>query len=164
VRLLAALLFAFPAAAAPLASGTPRLQLRLEGLVGQPNTDFATRAGGGLGAGFRLTDQLWVVADFASRAAPGGGINSVAAGLQATLDATPISPYLELAMVEFVSHEGLGYSLATRTGAGADWMFSRAMGVGVAVRIYTALDPQPGSPTVAGFEGALRFIYTPGAK
>jgi len=49
VRLLVALLFAFPAGAAPLRAGTPQLQLRLEGLFGQPTTQLGAR--GGLGVG-----------------------------------------------------------------------------------------------------------------
>ncbi len=164
MRLVAALLVAFPASAAPLAQGASRLSMRLEGLVGQPSTDLPTRAGAGVGFGYRLTDQLSVIGDAGSRANPGGGLTSIAAGLQATLDATPISPYLELAMVDFVGHGNLGYSLATRTGLGADWMFSRAFGVGVVGRNYTAIDPAPNSPTVAGFEVAIRFVFTPGAK
>jgi hypothetical protein len=162
VRLLAALLFSLPAAAAPLASGTPRLQLRLEALASQPSTRLPTRGGGGVGVGYRITDQLWIVADAATRAAPGGGIASVAAGLQATLDATPISPYLELAMVDLGNRKSVGYSLATRTGLGADWAFSRAWGLGLVVRTYTAFDGD--DPGLAGLEAALRFVFTPGAK
>jgi hypothetical protein len=163
VRLLAALLFAFPAAAAPLRPGTPHLQLRLEGLFGQPTTRLGVRGGFALGAGWRMTDQLWVFGDAGARAAPGGGIGSLAVGIQATLDATPIAPYVELAVVDLSNRKALGYSLATRTGIGADWMFSRAAGLGVVVRTYTAFDPESDYPTVAGLEAAFRLVLTPGA-
>jgi hypothetical protein len=163
VRLLVAVLVAFPAAAAPLPPGTPHLQLRLEGLFGQPTTRLGARGGAAAGAGFRMTDQLWVIGDAGQRAAPGGGIGSLALGLQATLDATPVSPYLEVAVVHLTNSRALGYSLATRTGLGADWMFSRAVGVGIAVRIYTPFDPARESPTVAGLEGAFRLLLIPGA-
>ena len=163
MRLLVALLLAFPAGAAPLREGTPHLQLRLEGLFGQPTTQLGARAGFGLGVGWRLTDQLWIIGDAGQRAAPGGGIGSLAFGLQATLDSTPISPYLEVAMVDLSNRTALGYSLATRTGLGADWMFSRGAGIGIVVRTYTALDPEKDNPTLAGVEAALRLILTPGA-
>ncbi len=163
MRLLAAALIALPAAAGPLPPGTSRLQLRLEGLVGQPTTRLGARGGLGVGAGLRITDQLWVIGDAGERPAPGGGITSVAAGLQATFDATPISPYLELAMVDLSNRSALGYSLATRIGVGADWMFSRAAGLGVVVRSYTAIDPSSDSPTVAGLEAAFRLVLNPGA-
>ena len=163
MRLALALLLAFPAGAAPLARGSPHLQLRLEGLFGQPTTQLGVRGGLGLGLGWRMTDQLWIVADGAQRAAPGGGIGSLGVGLQATLDATPISPYLEVAIVDLSNRKALGYSLATRTGLGADWMFSRAAGIGVVVRTYTALDPEKDNPTLAGVEAAFRFVLTPGA-
>jgi len=162
VRLLA-LLLALPAGAVPLRPGEPHLQLRLEGLFGQPTTQLGVRGGFGLGLGWRMTDQLWIIGDAAQRAAPGGGIGSVAFGLQATLDATPISPYLEVAVVDLSNRNALGYSLATRTGLGADWMFSRGAGIGVVVRTYTALDPVKDSPTVAGLEAAFRLVLTPGA-
>ncbi|MGZ6124154.1 MAG: hypothetical protein ACXWLR_04290 [Myxococcales bacterium] len=163
MRLLAAVLVAFPAAAAPLPPGTPHLQLRLEGLFGQPTTNLGVRGGVAAGAAWRMTDQLWVFGDAGQRAAPGGGIGSVALGLQATLDATPISPYLEVAMVDLSNRAALGYSLAARTGVGADWMFSRAAGIGVVVRTYAAFDPVNDNPTVAGLEAAFRLVVNPGA-
>ena len=163
MRLLAALLLAFPATAAPLQPGAPHLQLRLEGLFGQPTTQLGARGGAALGAGWRMTDQLWLIADAGQRAAPGGGIGSIAFGIQATLDATPISPYVEVAMVDLSNRRALGYSLATRAAVGADWMFSRAAGIGVVVRTYTALDPENDNPTLAGLEAAFRLVLTPGA-
>jgi len=163
VRQLAALLLAFPAAAGPLRPGAPRLQLRLEGLFGEPTTRLGARGGAGLGAAWRLSDQLWFVGDAGQRAAPGGGIGSLALGVQLTLDATPISPYLELAMAGLSNRASLGYSFATRLGLGADWMFSRATGIGVVVRTYTALNPANDNTTPAGVEGAFRLVLTPGA-
>jgi len=164
VRCLAALLIAFPAAAAPLPPGTPQLQLRFEGLFGQPTTLLGARGGGGLGFGWRLTDQLWVIGDAAQRAAPNGGIGSVAVGLQATLDMTPISPYVEVTIVELTNHDVLGYSLATRTGLGADWSFRKDLAIGVVVRTYTPFDPEANNATLAGLEAALRLVFTPGAR
>ncbi len=163
MRLAAAVLVAFPAAAAPLRPQTPQLQLRLEALVGQPTTNLGLRGGLAAGAAYRMTDQLWIFGDAGQRAAPGGGIGSLAVGLQATLDATPISPYLEVAMVDLTNRAALGYSLAARTGLGADWMFSRAAGIGVVVRTYAAFDPVNDNPTVAGVEAAVRLVLNPGA-
>jgi hypothetical protein len=164
VRLAALLLLAFPAAAAPLKEGTPALQLRVEAFGGQPTTLLGPRPGLGLGFGYKLTDQLSVIGDVGSRAAPGGSITSFAAGLQGTLDITPIEPYLELAVVALTNRQALGYSLATRTSAGADYWFTRRFGIGVVVRTYAAFDPQNNDNTLAGFEAALRFTFTPGAR
>ncbi len=163
MRLLAIVLFALPAAAAPLPPGTPRFELRAEGIFGQPTTRLGSRGGGALGIAWRLTDQLALIGDGGARFAPGGGIASVAFGLQATLDATPIAPWLEVAVVDVSNRRAAGYTLATRTGIGADWMFSRAVGIGVAVRTYTALDPENDIPSVAGVEGAIRLIVTSAA-
>ncbi|HUJ27225.1 MAG TPA: hypothetical protein VLW85_14470 [Myxococcales bacterium] len=163
-RVLLAIAVTFPAAAAPLPAETPRVTARLEGIFGQPSTLYGVRGGGGAGLGFRLTDQLWIVSDVESRAAPGGGITSLAFGLQATLDATPVSPYLELAVVDLSNRKALGYSLATRTGFGADWQFSRAAAVGIVVRTYAAFDPEDGNSTLSGLEAVLRLVFTPGAK
>ena len=163
MRLATIVLLTLPAAAAPLPPGTSHLELRMEGLFGQPTTRMGSRGGGALGIAWRLTDQLAVIGDAGARFAPGGGIGSVAFGLQATLDATPIAPWLEVAVVDMSNRRAVGYTLATRTGIGADWMFSRGMGVGLAIRTYTALDPEDDNPTVAGVEGAIRFIVTSAA-
>ena len=157
------LLLSLPAAAAPLAPGVPRLSLRLEGVFGQPSTLLGVRGGAGAGLGYRLTDQLWLTADAARRAAPGGGIGVFAVGLHATLDSTPIAPYLELAVVDLTNRKALGYSLATRTSVGADWQATGAVALGVVVRTYAAFDPENGSDTLAGLEAAVRLVFTPGA-
>jgi hypothetical protein len=164
VRGFLLLLLAVPAAAAPLPKGAPLLQLRLEGIFGQPTNLLGVRGGGGVGAGLRMTDQLWLVADAAQRAAPGGGIGSLAVGLQATLDALPVAPYIELTVVRLTNHAVLGYSIATRTGVGADWAFSRTLALGLAVRTYTPFDPDANNATLAGLEAALRLVITPGAR
>lgn len=161
---MALLFLALPAAAAPLPADAPKLDLRTEGLFGQPTNLLGVRGGFGVGVGWRLTDQLFIIGDVAERAAPNGGIFSVAAGLQATLDMTPIAPYLELAIVELSNHDVLGYSLATRTGLGADWSFRKGLALGVVVRTYTPFDPDGGNTTIAGLEAALRLVFTPGAK
>ncbi|TMA27158.1 MAG: hypothetical protein E6J78_11140 [Deltaproteobacteria bacterium] len=150
--------------AAPLRAGTPQLSLRVEGLFGQPTTQLGARGGAGVGAAWRLTDQVSLLADLAQRAARGGGIGSAAVGLQATLDATPISPYLELSVAQFTNRSALGYSLATRTGAGADWQITPRTALGLVVRTYTPFDPESGNSALAGLEAALRLVFTPGAK
>jgi hypothetical protein len=153
-----------PALAAPLREGTPQLQIRFEGLVGQPTTLLGPRGGGALGIAYRLTDQLWAIGDLGTRAAPGGGAQSIAAGLQATFDMTPIEPYLEVCVVQFTNHEAMGYSLATRIGLGADWRFTRGWRMGLVVRNYSAFDPDGNDEALAGFEVALRFSFTPGER
>jgi len=162
VRALLLILVVVPAAAAPLPRDAAQFQIRLEGLFGQPTNLLGVRGGGGVGLGYRVTDQLWLVADAAQRAAPGGGIGSVAAGLQATLDDLPVTPWLELTIVRLTNRAALGYSLATRTGLGADWAFSRTMAVGIAVRTYTPFDPEGNNAALAGFEAAVRLTFTPG--
>ena len=163
MRRLAAFLIAFPAAAAPLPQGDPRLQVRVEGLFGQPTNALPVRGGAGLGVGWRLTDQFWIVGDIGQRAAPNGGIGSIAAGLQATFDMTPISPFFELAVIRMTNQEVTGFSLATRTGLGADWAFRKNLAVGIVVRTYTPIDPSANSTTLAGLEAAIRLVFTPGA-
>ena len=158
------LALALPVAASPLPADTPRFNVRLEGVFGQPSTLYGVRGGGGAGFGWRLTDQLWIIGDAEQRAAPFGGISSVAFGLQATLDSTPVSPYLELAVVDMTNRRALGYSLATRTGLGADWQFSRTAAIGIVVRTYAAFDPDDGNSTLSGLEGILRVVFTPGAR
>lgn len=156
------------AAAAPLRAGAPLLSLSLEVVAGQPTGLLGGRAGAGVGLGYRLTDQLSLTADAARRAAPGGGIGSLAVGLQATLDSTPISPYLEIAVVELQPKARLGYSLATRTGLGADWHLARAWAIGIAVRTFVALDPVADASgqalTTGGSEVAFRLVFIPGAR
>ncbi len=161
-------LAALPLRAASLRSGTPALSLRLEGIFGQPTGLLGVRGGGGIGLGYRLSDQLALVADAAQRAGPHGGIGSLAFGIQATLDATPISPYIEVAVVDLTPQKTLGYSLATRTGLGADYQLTRSWAVGLIVRTLIAVDANSDRygnfVTTGGTEAALRFIFIPGAN
>lgn len=165
---LAALLAATPAAAAALPPGAPALSLRLEGIFGQPTGLLGVRGGAGVGLGYRLSDQIALIADAARRAGPRGGIGSLAFGLQATLDATPLSPYLEIAVVDLGPEKTLGYSLATRTGVGADYRLTRSWAIGLVVRTLIAVDAESDRNgnlvTSGGTEAALRFIFTPGAN
>jgi hypothetical protein len=155
---------ALPSAAAPLKPGTPALELRLEALGGQPTTLLGPRLGAGVGLAYRLTDQLAAVGDVQLRPGPGGGIASFAAGVQGTLDITPVVPYLEVAMAALTNRAALGYSSALRAGAGADYWFSRALAVGVVGRTYTAFDRRAGASGIDGFEASVRFTCTPGAR
>jgi hypothetical protein len=66
-------------------------------------------------------------------------------------------------MAGLSNRPSLGYSLAARLGLGADWMFSRATGIGIVVRTYTALNLANDSATPAGVEGAFRLVLVPGA-
>ena len=66
--------------------------------------------------------------------------------------------------MDLSNHEVLGYSLATRTGVGADWNFRKDVAVGIVVRTYTPFDPADNNSTIAGLEAALRLVFTPGAK
>lgn len=166
--LLVFALAALPLHAASLPPGTPALSLRLEGIFGQPTGLLGVRGGGGVGLGYRMSDQLAIVADASQRAGPGGGIGSLAFGIQATLDATPISPYLEVSVVDLGPQKTLGYSLATRTGLGADYQLSRAWAVGLVIRTLIAVDAESDRfgnlVTTGGTEAALRFVFFPGAK
>lgn len=159
---------ALPLRAASLRPGTPALSLRLEGIFGQPTGLLGVRGGGGIGLGYRLGDQLALIADAAQRAGPGGGIGSLALGIEATLDSTPISPYIEVAMTDLTPQKSLGYSLATRTGLGADYRLARSWAVGLVVRSLFALDARSDRlgnlVTTGGTEAALRIIFIPGAN
>ena len=161
-------LAALPLRAASLRPGLPALSLRLEGIFGQPTGLLGVRGGGGIGVGYRLSDQLAIIADAAQRAGPGGGIRSLAFGIQATLDATPVSPYIEVAVVDLAPQKTLGYSLATRTGLGADYRLARSWAVGLVVRSLFALDARSDRlgnlVTTGGTEAALRIVFIPGAN
>lgn len=163
MRAIALLFLALPAAAAPLPEGAPRLSLRLDAICGWPSTRRGIRAGGGFGVGYRVSDQVAIVADLSRLAALGGGVGSAAEGLQATLDSTPLAPYLELAMVELTNRNTVGYSLAMRASAGADWQLTRAAAFGLVVRTFVAFDPEPRTESPAGVVAVLRLVLTPGA-
>ena len=79
------------------------------------------------------------------------------------LDATPVAPFLELCIVRLLPEGAAGYSLATRTSVGADWLFSAPFALGLAVRTLTPLDGAGGVTALGGTEIALRFTWTPAA-
>jgi len=159
--------------AAPLRPGEAALSVRLETAYLQPDVDASRRGGGaGLSLGYRLTDQLSVVGGASASLLwfpPGAGgarqtqrVTMASAGLEALLDTTPIAPFLELCMVRLFPEGAAGYSLATRTSLGADWLFSAPFALGLVVRTLTPLD-SPGGVTALGAEVALRFTWTPAA-
>jgi len=160
--------------AAPLRFGEAALFMRLETAYLQPDGDATKRgAGAGLSLGYRLTDQLSVVGGASASllwSAPGAGgarqtqrLTMASAGLEALLDATPVAPFLELCIVRLLPESAAGYSLATRTSVGADWLFSAPFALGLAVRTLTPLDGAGGVTALGGTEIALRFTWTPAA-
>jgi hypothetical protein len=161
--------------AAPLRPGDPALSVRLETAYLQPDGDSSSRGGGaGLSLGYRLTDQLKAVGGASASllwSVPAGGgprqrqrLAMISAGLEALLDATPVAPFLELSVVRLLPEAAAGYSLATRTSLGADWLFAAPFALGLAVRQLTPLDG-PGSVTaLSGTEIALRFTWTPASR
>jgi hypothetical protein len=158
--------------AAPLRPGDAALSVRLETAYVQPG-DAATRRGGGAGlaVGYRLTDQLSAVGGASASllwSAPDAvgtrqrqHLAMLSAGLEALLDATPVAPFLELCVVRLLPESAAGYSLATRTSVGADWLFSAPFALGIAVRTLTPLDAPGGVDALGGIEVALRFTWTP---
>lgn len=163
--------------AAQLQPGEARVSVRLETAYLQPEGDSSSRGGGaGLSLGYRLTDQLSAVGGASASllwSLPAGGgprqtqrLTMISAGLEALLDATPVAPFLELCMVRLLPGSAAGYSLATRTSLGADWLFAAPFALGLAVRTLTPLDGPGGVTAVGGTEIALRFTWRPrrGAK
>jgi hypothetical protein len=159
--------------AAPLRPGDAAFSVRLETAYLQPDVDASRRGGGaGVSLGYRLTDQLSVVGGASASllwSPPDAGgtrqrhrLTMASAGLEALLDTTPIAPFLELCVVRLLPESAAGYSLATRTSLGADWLFSAAFALGLVVRTLTPLD-SPGGVTAFGTEIALRFTWTPAA-
>ncbi|MFL5414317.1 MAG: hypothetical protein ACJ79D_23345 [Myxococcales bacterium] len=159
---------------AALAQPSP-LSFRLETAYLQPTSDDEVRGvGAGLGAGYRVTDQISVVGA-ASRGTvwtrngqPAGAprvsrpVSLFAAGAQAVLDATPIAPFLEATLAQLTPGDIAGYSVAARIALGADWAFVRSWAVGLAVRSLFPLDaPGGGFNSVGGVEIAARLIWTP---
>jgi len=150
------------------------LSLRFEASYLQPTNDAVARGlGGGFGAGYRLTDQISLVASAAQNVVwtqngqPAGAPRSsrsltmVSVGGQAVLDATPIAPFLEATLVDLAPHAVAGYSLAARVGFGADWTFLPAWALGLAVRSFSPLDSPGGATALGGAEIAARLVWTP---
>lgn len=160
--LLAAAAFATSAARADQKPGPHPLSVAVEALYAGPSGAAAVRAGGGgaLRLGWSLTDQISLVGDAAFFALRGGGTaQSLAFGLQALLDATPIAPFVEVTVLRLIPFEQLGYSLATRTGLGADWRFSPHAALGAVVRYITPLD-DAGGLDHSTLQAGLRLVLT----
>jgi hypothetical protein len=168
---LAALLLAFPAAAAPPGHGASPLSLRIETGYLQPTDSDAARGGGvGAGAEYRFTDQLGAIGSVSQnlvwvRPATGAGrarrsLTAVALGASALLDDTPVAPFVELSVVQLIPRSAAGYSYAARTALGADWRFAPATAVGLAVRTLTPLDGPDALTAATGIEVAARLVWT----
>jgi len=150
------------------------LSLRFETSYLQPTNDAVARGlGAGLGAGYRLTDQVSLVASAAQNVVwtqngqPAGAprssrsLSMVSLGAQAVLDATPIAPFLEASLVDLAPKTVAGYALAARVGLGADWGFLPAWALGIAVRSFSPLDAPGGATALGGAEIAARLVWTP---
>jgi hypothetical protein len=135
--------------------------------------DVARGGGIGLGAAFRLSDQISVVAgasqnvvwlrDPLTPAAPRASrsLTLLSAGLFALLDATPVAPFLELTLVRAGQEDVAGYTFAARTALGADFRFLPAWALGLAVRTQSPLDSPGGVTALGGTEVAARLVWTP---
>jgi hypothetical protein len=161
---LCAAALARPAAAAPLPRGQPPLWLALEGLYAEPGGDASRGPGAGLRLGYRFTDQFSAVVGFSTLLPRGGPLTNVAAGFEATLDDTPIAPFLELSVLRADPVGRAGFTLAQRTGFGADVRLAPGVAVGAVVRYVTPLDPEPGlsGSSLSGLELGLRLVLVPG--
>jgi hypothetical protein len=162
---LLAIACALPAKAEPLRPGLPPLWLTLEGLFAQPGGDASRGPGAGVGLGYRLADQLAGTASFSTLFAPKGPVTSLAAGFEALLDTTPIAPFLELSLLRVNPVERTGFTVAVRTGFGADLQVARGLSIGAVVRYVTPLDTEI-PVTASGFSGlefGLRFVIAPAA-
>lgn len=159
------LLAAGPARSAPLRPGEPPVWVAVEGLFGEPGASASRGGGAGLRIGYRLNDQLSTAAGFATLFARGGPVTMLAAGLEATLDSTPISPFLELSVMRADPVGRTGFTLAQRSGFGADLRIKPGVALGAVVRYVTPLDSDGLLLTtgLAGLEFGLRFVFTPAA-
>jgi hypothetical protein len=158
---------------ATLAQSSP-FSIRLETSYLQPANDAVARGvGAGLGASYRLTDQISVIASasqnvvWTQNGQPAGASRAsrslamFSAGAQAVLDATPIAPFLEATLVDLAPHDVAGYSIAARFGFGADWAFLPAWALGLAVRSFSPFDRPGGVTALGGAEIATRLVWTP---
>lgn len=144
----------------------PPVWLALEGLYAQPGQDPTRGAGLGARIGYRVTDQLSTAAGFSTLLARSGPVTALAAGFEAILDITPVAPFLELSLLRVDPPGRAGFSLAQRSGFGADLRLSRGMAIGAVVRYVTALDadvPLGVGTGLTGLEFGLRLVLVPGA-
>ena len=161
---LASAFGAGPARAAPLRPADPRLFLVLEGIYAVPGGEPSRGGGAGLRLGYRVNDQVRFAGGLSSLLSHGQPVTLLSAGFEAVLDATPIAPFLEVSFVRADPVGRVGYSLATRSGFGADWRLSKSLALGAVVRYFTPLDadgPLAGS-AANQYEFALRFVVVPG--
>jgi hypothetical protein len=160
---------------AALAQPSP-LSFRLETSYLQPTSgDAVSGVGAGLGAGYRLTDQISVVASayrsnvWTRNGQPAGAprvsrpLSLFSAGAMAVIDATPVAPFLEATLAQLTPGDVAGYSVAARLALGADWSFVRSWAAGLAVRSLFPLDAPSGIniSSVGGLEIAARLSWTP---
>lgn len=157
-------LAALPALAAPLKAAQPPVWIAVEGLFAQPGADLSRGGGGGLRLGYRITDQISIAGGFATLLAHGRPVTLLAAGLEATLDSTPIAPFLELSILRADPVARTDFTLAQRTGFGADYLIGRGVAIGAVVRYVAPLDPAGtlAASSVRGLELGLRLVLTPG--
>ena len=151
------------ASAAPLRPGEPPVWVAVEALLGEPGAVGSRGGGAGLRIGYRLNDQLSTAAGFATLFTRGGPVTLLAAGIEATLDATPIAPFLELSVLRADPVGRTGFTLAQRSGFGADFKIKPGVALGAVVRYVTPLDAEGALLTtgLAGLEFGLRFVFTP---
>ena len=162
---LLVLLAAAGTRASPMRAGTQPIWLVLEGLYAAPGGEPSRGGGAGVRAGYRVTDQVSAALGFETLFARGGPVTGISAGFEAMLDSTPIAPFLELSLVRADPFSRAGFSLAQRSGFGADWKLSPAFAVGAVVRYFAPLDaagPLAGTG-IAGIEFGLRIVLVPGA-
>jgi len=145
----------------------PPLWLVVEALYAAPGGESSRGPGAGARLGYRITDQVSTAIGFSSLFARGGLVTALAAGFEATLDATPVAPFIELSLVRTDPPERVGFSLAQRSGFGFDWRFARGLSLGLVVRYFAALDATD-APVAAssmnGIEFGLRLLAVPGAS
>ena len=153
-----------PALAASQKPLQPPLWIAVEGLFAQPGADLSRGAGGGLRLGYRITDQISAAGGFATLLAHGSPVTLFALGLEATLDSTPIAPFLELSILRADPVGRTDFTLAQRTGFGADYSLRRGVAIGAVVRYVTPLDSGGtlAASSITGLEFGLRLVLTPG--
>jgi hypothetical protein len=164
MRLAAAMLIVTPLAARasqPARAEAP-LWLVVEGLYGSPGNDGSRGPGAAVRAGIRFTDQVSSAIGFETLFARGGPVTGLSAGFEAMLDSTPLAPFFELSVVRTNPSSRVGYTLAQRTGFGADFRVSKTVALGAVVRYFQPLDNDAplGGTALAGLEMGLRLVLT----
>ena len=163
--LLCACALSLGARAAPTTSVPNPFWVVLEGLYAAPGGDPSRGPGVGLRLGYRVSDQVSTAIGFETLLARGGPVTGISAGFEAMLDSTPIAPFLELSLVRADPFERAGFSLAQRSGFGADWKLSPACSLGAVVRYFMVLDAAANvsATGLSGLELGVRLVLFPGA-